>query len=98
MLLREIGSTCDDVTGNFTAEVVFERAFIRAFKFLKKAYAKGIQNLAVSAGNNKIINVCTQEDLVSVNDYSPHALFETNGFAAFSLQKSAHRRVPCAGS
>jgi len=77
---------------------VFEGAFICAFKYLEKAHAKGIQNWAVCAGNHKIVNVCAQEDAMTVNGYSPPTFSKTNGFAAFSLQKRAHCHVPCAGS
>jgi len=98
MLWRESGSTGDKVMGDLVAEVVFEGAFICAFKCLEKAHAKGIQNWAVCAGNHKIANECAQEDAVTVNGYLPPTFFKTNGFAAFSLQKSAHSRLLCAGS
>ena len=56
-------------------------------------FCKGVKDWPIGASNDEIIDVCTKQNSVSVNDDSLHALFATHSFAAFSLKKSAHRRV-----
>jgi len=94
MRLRELCSTCDQVTGNFASKVVFERAFICAIKCIEQTFAKSVEDWSICTCYDKIVNVCAKDDAVVIDCDLLHTLFKPNCFTPFTLKESAHGSVP----
>jgi hypothetical protein len=59
-----------------------------------KAFAKCIQRSTVGTSNNKIVNMCSDEDCMASDSNAPFAALKTHKCTSLALEIGAHSSMP----
>ena len=72
--------------------------FVCAVKSGQKVCAECIQHITVSARKDEIVNVCRNEERMTVDGNAPHASLKTDESASLRFKIGTHGRMPGTGS
>ena len=72
--------------------------FVCAVKSGQKVCAECVQRIAVSARKDEIVNVCSNDQRMTVDGNSPHAALKTHKDTSLGFEIGAHGGMPSTGS